>query len=159
MASLSKTFVSAVKQQQSICVYGFEFTGLSDTFTVDTQANLSATFQHITNLDLQGVDTYCCGLLLESSKGALSRQNSLACVTAGSVQLLRGLAFFAPGLPAKEQPLSGETDRTMMSLLPELELLEMYEGVVPLLVPFHGTRSAYTEDRRQFPQGCSCALC
>ncbi len=84
-------------------------------------------------------DHYCCGLLLESSKGALSRQNSLACVTAGSLQLLRALARFALGLPAKEQPLSEETDRIMMTMMPELEVLEMYGGVAPLLVPFHGT--------------------
>ncbi len=82
---------------------------------------------------------YCCGLLLESSKGTLSQQDRLACVTAGSLQLLRALARFALGLPAKEQPLSEETDRIMMTMMPELEVLEMYGGVSPLLVPFHGT--------------------
>ena len=49
---------------------------------------------------------YCCGLLLVSSKGTLSQQDRLACVTAGSLRLLRALARFASGLPAKEQPLS-----------------------------------------------------
>ncbi|KAL0041293.1 hypothetical protein WJX77_011376 [Trebouxia sp. C0004] len=207
LASLSKAFTSAVKQQQSISVSSSELIGLSDTFTVATQANLVPTFQHITNLELQGVDSsnhtrmltivchcpllkvlhmqlttercvddhfqaateaatslltrlwqlmdgkpgltqlqritfdaqYCCGLHLESSKGTLSQQNSLACVTAGSLQLLRALAHFATGRPANEQPLSAETDRTMVSMMPELELVEMYGGVSPLLVPFHGT--------------------
>ncbi len=207
LASLSKAFASAVKQQQSISLSSSELIGLSDTFTVATQASLFPTFQHITNLKLQGVNSsnhtrmltivshcpllkvlhmqltteqcvddhfqaaaeaatsllthlwqlmdgkpgltqlqritfeapYCSGLLLESSKGALSQQNSLACVTAGSLQLLRALAHLATGLPAHEQPLSAETDRTMMSMMPELELLEMYGGVSPLLVPFQGT--------------------
>ncbi len=67
----------------------------------------------------------CCEMLLGSSKRRLSRQNSLACVTAGSLQLLRALARFATGHPANEQRLSAETDRTMMSMMPELELLEM----------------------------------
>jgi len=57
LASLSKAFASAVKQQQSISLSGREFTGLSDTFTVATQANLFPTFQHITNLELRGVDS------------------------------------------------------------------------------------------------------
>ena len=80
----------------------------------------------------------CCEMLLGSSKRRLSRQNSLACVTAGSLQLLRALARFATGHPANEQRLSAETDRTMMSMMPELELLEMSPKETRLLVPFHG---------------------
>ena len=101
----------------------------------------------------------CCGLLLESSKGTLSQQNRLACVTAGSLQLLRALAFFTTRHLAKEQPLSKETDRTMMSMMPELELLETHGVVSPLLAfSWNFAWEAYTADRKQNLQGCSCAL-
>ncbi|DBB18867.1 TPA: hypothetical protein ACH3X3_000454 [Trebouxia sp. C0006] len=55
LASVSKASASAVKQQQSIPLSGSEFTGLSDNFTVATQANLFPTFQLIISLELQGV--------------------------------------------------------------------------------------------------------
>ncbi|KAL0045995.1 hypothetical protein WJX82_010753 [Trebouxia sp. C0006] len=77
LASLSRAFASAVKQQQSISLASSELTGLSDTFTIATQASLFPRLQYITNLDLEG-----------------------------SLRLLRALARFASGLPAKEQPLS-----------------------------------------------------
>ena len=57
LASLSKAFASAVKQQQSISLSSSELIGLSDTLTVAAEANVSPTFQHITNPELRGVDS------------------------------------------------------------------------------------------------------
>lgn len=78
-------------------------------------------------------------LHIDESKGIPDPNNSLACITAGSLANLQGLSLCSdePGRTSYTANYMAERDAAMLKSMSALEWLEI--GREPLLVPFHRT--------------------
>lgn len=82
-------------------------------------------------------------LMMEANEGLFCRENVLTSVTAGSVDILRGLAHHAAGTdpPAARPPhffsSNSRSDKSMLSMMPALASLEI--GDSPFFATFKGT--------------------
>ena len=126
---------------------GSTFKGLTtlDICMKDTQYFLAAVFFHgavlSTAENLQKLlvrhDTGI-QLKVESPEGPLRHCDWLACITAGSLSVLRVLVRCAdPAAFGESTLVNAQTDQTTLSLLPALQWLEI--GDEPLLASFEGT--------------------
>ena len=79
-------------------------------------------------------------LHMDASESAQDPDNSLACMAAGSVEVLSGLATAMPAMRAVYQSAKNykeQSDAAMLRMMPVLQWLEI--GDTPLHAPFHGT--------------------
>ena len=76
-------------------------------------------------------------LLMEAKEGLFCRENILTTVTAGSVDVLRGLVQHSAGPSSSLNSNYSQLDQRMLSMMPALESLDI--GDSPLFATFTGT--------------------